>query len=108
MTNPAQLQITKPDGTFRYLIVEPVIQKTDATITGTGVFKIYKDAYGEESALFTEPLEIGKSENTLPDANNPDYLGTIVFEGELKWHYEGDLLDRGELAQLAEYIKEYR
>jgi len=61
MINPVQISIPQADGSDSYVIIEPVIEKDDgAGFRSTGVYKIYKDAFGDETHLFTEPAELGK------------------------------------------------
>ncbi len=104
MINPIQLLLKKADGGKRNIIIEPVLKKDGGDLKDTGVYELYKDAFGEESALFTEPLEIAEVNDDLPDKNNPDYLGrfSIDVNGNLK--YEGDLLSAHEQQQVLAYI----
>ena len=109
MINPVQTSITQPDGTDRFLIIEPVLEKErDRGLHATGMYKIYKDAFGDETHLFTEPAELNADSNHLPDEANPDYLGTLrVFDnGEIA--YTGDLLSIPEQRELAEIIQRYQ
>ncbi len=105
MINPGQLSLTTPDGTNRNIIIEPMLEKDEQGLRGTGVYKLYKDAFGEESSLFTEPLEAGETNDDLPDSKNPDFLGTLTFTTSLNWQYEGDLLSVDEQNQVVEYIQ---
>ena len=105
MINPVQFSIAQPDGSSRKVIIEPLLKKDDANILqNTGVYKIYKDAFGDESTLFTEPLEINESNTDLADEDNPDYLGKITIIDSIDWRYEGDLLNTEEQAQVIKYI----
>ena len=107
MTNPIQLSLTSADGTKRNIIIEPVLEKDTNGLHPTGTYKIYKDAFGDESTLFTEPLETAAPNNDLPDNLNPDYLGKIVFDNLSNWIYHGDLLSLDEQKQAATYILKY-
>ena len=107
MINPLQLSLINSDGSKRYIIIEPILEKHDKSLRNTGTYKIYKDAFGEESALFTEPLETTEPNTDLPDHLNPDYLGKIVFDGQSNWTYTGDLLSLEEQKQAAVYILKY-
>jgi hypothetical protein len=58
MTNPVQTHIPLADGGDRYVIIVPALHKgNDGKLHSTGLFKIYKDAFGDETHLFTEPGE---------------------------------------------------
>jgi hypothetical protein len=102
MINPVQLAITQPDGTLRRIIIEPVLHKTGEELHGTSVYKIYKDAFGDETELFTEPLESEEQASALPDESNPDYLGKI---SGVELTYEGEVLSEDEQAEVKAYIK---
>jgi hypothetical protein len=104
MINPVYFMIDQPDGPGRDIIIEPVLEKADGNIKGTGCYKLYKTSIDNESSLFTEKLEIDEKSNGLPDQDNPDYLGNITLTNEGKWHYQGDLLKPEEQRQVAEYI----
>lgn len=105
MVNPVQLSLTQSDGSSRKIIIEPVLEGSKENgLKNIGVYKIYKDAFGDESTLFTEPLEINESNTDLPDENNPDYLGKITITDETDWQYRGDLLNVEEQAQVVKYI----
>jgi len=106
MINAAQLSIIQPDGSLRKIIIEPVLKKGDKGLQNTGVYKIYKDAFGDESTLFTEPLELEEINNDLPDENNPDYLGKITVINSVEWQYKGDLLSTAEQLQVLKRIKD--
>jgi len=105
MINPVQLSLTQSDGSSRKIIIEPVLKSSEEnSLKNTGVYKIYKDAFGDESTLFTEPLEINESNTDLADEDNPDYLGKITIIDSIDWRYEGDLLNTEEQAQVIKYI----
>jgi hypothetical protein len=107
MKTPVQLNLTQADGSPRKVIIEPVLEEDDeGGLQNTGVYKIYKDAFGDETALFTEPLEINDINDQLADKDNPDYLGKIIMANDDKWSYEGDLLGADEQIQVLRYIKE--
>ena len=108
MINPVQTSITQPDGTDRFLIIEPILEKhDDGGLRATGTYKIYKDAFGDETHLYTEPAELSAESNGLPDAANPDYLGTLrIFDSE-DIAYAGDLLSLPEQRELANIILLY-
>jgi hypothetical protein len=108
MFNPVQTTIPQPDGSDRYVIIEPVLEKDgEQGLRSTGVFKVYKDAFGDETHLFTEPAE-SDEHAALPDEQNPDYLGKFVFEkGELQ-RFKGDVLSHAEQAWLAVFIESYQ
>ena len=90
MKNPATLILKHPDGSSRNIIIEPMLWPD---LTDMGTYKIYKTAIDNESALFTEALEIDEGKPALADDANPDYLGTIVMEPmREQWKYTGDLL----------------
>jgi len=105
MINPVQLSITTAGGSSRKIIIEPILKKEDEGLQNTGIYKIYKDAFGDETTLFTEPLEIAEGDSGLPDENNPDYLGKITILNSVEWKYEGDLLDTGEQLEVVKYIR---
>jgi len=108
MINPAQLSVVKSDGTIIKIIVEPVLTQQGKDLRPTGVYKLYKDAFGDESALFTEPLEINESNSGLRDSENPDYLGTLTITENNGYRYEGDLLGADEQSQVVDYIKKHK
>ncbi len=104
MKNPATLILKHPDGGSRNIIIEPMLW---ADLTDTGTYKIYKTAIDNESALFTEALEIDEGKPALADDANPDYLGTIVMEPMHRlWKYTGDLLTTKEQQQIASFIEQ--
>ena len=105
MINPIQLSLKKADGSRRNIIIEPILKKDDDNLHETGIYKLYKDAFGEESALFTEPLETGEANDDLPDKNNPDFLGRFIIDPDMNWKYEGDLLSEEEQQQVLAHIK---
>jgi hypothetical protein len=105
MTNPVQTSLLQADGSKRYVIIEPVLKKdAPAHLHETGIFKIYKDAFGDESHLFTEPAEKEGQADDLPDEQNPDYLGRLHFSGK-RWRYEGSGLSSKEQETLAKFIR---
>jgi hypothetical protein len=109
MINPVQTTIPQPDGSDRYVIIEPVLEKEGARgLRSTGVFKIYKDAFGDETHLFTEPAEREGPADELPDELNPDYLGKFVFQDGSVNHFEGGVLSLAEQAYLAVFIEDYQ
>ena len=107
MINPLQMTLINNEGEKRYIIIEPVLEKGDKGLRNTGVYKIYKDAFGEESKLITEPLETLAPNNRLPDDINPDYLGKMEFNVYSQWTYHGDLLSLEEQKEAATYIQRY-
>lgn len=71
MINTVQTMIPQQDGSDRYVIIEPVLIKDSVGAWGTnGEYKIYKDAFGDETRLFTEPLERDAPWDELPDEQN--------------------------------------
>jgi hypothetical protein len=105
MTDPVQTSLPQADGSKRYIIIEPVLKKdAPAHLHETGIFKIYKDAFGDESQLFTEPAEKEGQADDLPDEQNPDYLGRLHFSGK-HWRYEGSGLNSKEQETLAKFIQ---
>lgn len=107
MTNPLQLSLTASDGSKRNIIIEPILEKDSKGLHPTGTYRLFKDAFGDESHLFTEPLEAGAPANSLPDHLNPDYLGEIIFDGLSHWSYRGGFLSVDEQKQTANYIMKY-
>ncbi len=104
MKNPVYLALTHPDGSTRSIIIEPVLKHN---LADTGVYKIYKTSIDNESTLFTEELEIYETQASLPDNDNPDYLGTINFLPNHKhWDYNGDLLSKAEQQQIANFLQQ--
>ena len=103
MLTPAQISLVQPDESLRKVIVEPVLDQEDHELVDTGVYKIYKDAFGDETTLITEPRETGIN-NDLDDKNNPDYLRRIILVDGL-WNYEGDILSHDEQLQLAKFLR---
>lgn len=108
MINPVQTSITQPDGTDRNLIIEPILEKEgNSGLQSTGTYKIYKDAFGDETHLFTEPAELTTEEKHLPDEANPDYLGTLRIFDDGNVAYAGDLLSIQEQREVALVIQRY-
>ena len=104
MINPAQISLTQPDGSARHVIIEPILEKAGGEqLRDTGVYKIYKDAFGDESKLFTEPKEIDEKNNDLPDDQNPDFLGKITLKGS-DWICECELLSQSEMQEVVTFI----
>ena len=105
MLNPVQIKILGSEGERRFVIIEPILENSDGKIEATGSFKIFKDAFGEESALFTEPLEIDETGSSLPDSMNPDYLGLFDVKPDGTWNYHGNILSAAEQQQVAAIIQ---
>jgi hypothetical protein len=102
MKNPVTLALKHTDGSSRNILIEPILQHN---LTNTGVYKIYKTTIDNESALFTEELEIDESKPSLADSANPDYLGKITFgQDHQQWEYAGELLTADEQQQIALYL----
>ncbi|NOW96102.1 hypothetical protein [Mucilaginibacter sp. SG564] len=109
MFNPVQTTIPQPDGSDRYVIIEPILEKEgEQGLRSTGVFKIYKDAFGDETHLFTDPMESDGPADDLPDDENPDYLDRFVFENGSVQHFEGQVLSVAEQAYLVVFIETYQ
>lgn len=109
MINPVQTKIPLEDGSDRFVIIEPILEKDgEQGLRSTGVFKIFKDAFGDETHLFTEPAENEGPADDLPDEQNPDYLGKFVFEDGSVKHFEGQVLSIAEQAHLAVFIETYQ
>ena len=109
MISPVQTTIPQPDGSDRYVIIEPVLEKdSEGHFGSTGVYKVFKDAFGEETHLFTEPLERDGPAAELPDQQNPDYLGRFVFKNGEVQHFEGQVLSHAEQAYLAVFIESWQ
>lgn len=104
MLTPAQISIVQPDDTLRKIIVEPVLERDDNELVNTGIYKIYKDAFGDETTLITEPRERDINDD-LADKNNPDYLGRIILVDDGLWHYEGDILSSNEQLQVVKFLR---
>jgi len=104
MLIPAQISIIQPDDTLRKIIVEPVLERGDNGLVDTRVYKIYKDAFGDETTLITEPRERNINDD-LADKNNPDYLGRIILVDDGLWNYEGDILSMDEQLQVAKFLQ---
>lgn len=109
MMNSVQTTIPQADGTDRYVIVEPLLEKQgEQGLRSTGIFKIYKDAFGDETHLFTEPAELDEDNDDLPDEQNPDYLGKFIFENGSVKEFKGTVLSLAEQAYLAVFIETYQ
>jgi hypothetical protein len=108
MINPVQISIPQADGSDRYVVIEPIIEKTvDNSWRSTGEYKIYKDVIGDQTLLVTEPAEPGPVDDQLTDEQNPDYLGKFVFETGRVKHFEGQVLSVAEQAYLVIVIETY-
>ena len=109
MINPVQTSIPQADGSDRYVIIEPMLEKDgEQGLRSTGVFKIYKDACGDETHLFTEPAESDGLTDELPDEQNSDYLGKFLFENGNIQHFDGQVLSVAEQAYLVVFIETYQ
>ena len=109
MINPVQTSIPQQDGGDRFVIIEPVLEREGYRGLGsTGVFKIYKDAFGDETHLFTELAASGEKEDSVEDDQNPDYLGKFIFEHGQLHQFDGHLLSIAEQAFLAVFIETYQ
>ncbi|MDN3551631.1 hypothetical protein [Mucilaginibacter aquaedulcis] len=109
MINPVQTSIPQADGYDRYIIIEPLLENDGKQgMRSTGVFEIYKDALGDDTHLFTWPAKLHEDHETLPDEQNPDYLGKFVFEQGSVKHFEGQVLNVAEQAYLAVFIESYQ
>ncbi|WP_183568779.1 hypothetical protein [Mucilaginibacter sp. SP1R1] len=103
MKNPVTFDLKHTNGSSRNIIIEPLLRHN---LTNTGDYKIYKTSLDNESALFTETLEIDEGKAALADSDNPDYLGTIVLEPmRRQWKYTGELLTSDEQQQIATYLQ---
>ena len=108
MINPIQTHIPLADGGDRYVIIEPALHKgNDGKLYPTGLFKIYKDAFGDETHLFTESAERNGKADNLADDQNPDYLGKFQLS-ETEWKFEGSILSYREQVALVEFITNYK
>jgi len=107
MLTPVQISIVQPDESLRKIIIEPVLELDDNELADTGVYKIYKDAFGDETTLITEPRETGENDD-LADKNNPDYLGRIILVDDGLWNYEGDILSSDEQLQVATFLIKFK
>lgn len=106
MINPVQTTIPQADGSDRYVIIEPILERdADDKLQPTGVFKIYKAIKGDETHLFTEPAERAGKADELTDEENPDYLGKFIFENGVVQHFQGQVLSVAEQAYLAVVIE---
>lgn len=103
MLTPAQISVIRPDDSLRKIIVEPVLERDNDELVNTGVYKIYKDAFGDETTLITEPRERDINDD-LADKNNPDYLGRIILVDDGLWNYDGDVLSAEEQLQVAKFL----
>ena len=103
MLTPAQISIVQHDDSLRKIIVEPILEKNGDELVDTRAYKIYKDAFGDETVLITEPRETGENDD-LADQNNPDYLGKITLIDDTLWNYEGDILSSDEQLQIASFL----
>jgi hypothetical protein len=104
MKVPAQISIIQPDDSLRKIIIEPILERNGEDLIDTGVYKIYKDAFGDETVLIIEPREHGENDD-LADANNPDYLGRISLVDDGLWSYEGDILSHDEQVQVITFLR---
>jgi hypothetical protein len=109
MINPVQTSIPQPDGSHRFVIIEPILKRDgDQRLRPGGVFKIFKDASGDQTHLFTEPAEGERPASELPDEQNPDYLGEFVFQKGSLIDFRSLFLSEAEQAYLAGFIATYR
>lgn len=108
MINPVQTTITQADGSDLQVIIDSMLKKdSEGRFGSTGIFKIYKDAFGDETHLFTESAESDGPADDRPDEENPDSLGKFVFENGNRQHFEGQVLSLAEQAYLAVFIETY-
>lgn len=103
---PDTASLLQDDGSERYVIIEPILEEDEqGKLICTGQYKIYKDAFGDQTVLFTEPNESSIGDD-LADAANPDYLGSFSMDGETgDYIYEGMVvLSDEELQQVGKLI----
>ena len=86
LTRPANAWVKRRSGPDEIVRVVPVIGKAL-------IYKLYV-AYGT----------LGQD---LPDGQNTDYLGRILFDAEGYWIYDGEILTITEQEQLARFIINY-
>jgi hypothetical protein len=72
------------------------------------IVRVVPDMDNEDHAL-TYKLYVAYGNNTrhLPDEQNPDYLGQILFDPEGYWIYDGNELTVTEQEQLGKFIINY-
>ncbi|WCT14396.1 hypothetical protein [Mucilaginibacter jinjuensis] len=108
MTKPVQTSIPQADGSDRYVIIEPVVRNDgNQSSYATGIFKIYRDTFGDDITIISNSGQYGKPEDRLPDRYNPDYLGKFVFKDVDSMHFEGNVLSPTEQVHLAVFIGSY-
>jgi hypothetical protein len=107
MINAVTTSITNSEGDDRNIIIEPVLEKAgEHGLAETGVYKIYKDAFGDETQIFTEPNDFAENDD-LPDEQNPDYLGTVILNENGDYTFQSDLFTPDERRAIIEFIKTY-
>ncbi|GAA4325915.1 hypothetical protein GCM10023149_28460 [Mucilaginibacter gynuensis] len=81
MMSPVHITIPQADGSDRYVVIEPVLEKQDPKgLTSAGGYKIYQNNFGDDTPFITAPVEFDTPSNELPDDMNPDYLGKLLFK----------------------------
>jgi len=109
MINPVQTSVPQEDGNDRFVIIEPILEKNGAQdLRPTAVFKIFKDGFSDGTHFSTEPGEIDEQNGHLPDDENPDHLGSFLFENGNVKHFKGQGLSVAEQAYLAVFIETYQ
>jgi hypothetical protein len=104
MLTPAQISIVQHDDSLRKIILEPILEREGAGLVDTGTYKIYKDAFGDETVLITEPREKGEN-NDLADQSNPDYLGKVTLIDDNLFTYDGGILSTDEQLQVVKFLR---
>ena len=109
MMNPVHTTIPQADGSDQRVIIEPIIEIDGANgYRATGIFKIYKDSFGDEAHLISDSTKSGEEYESLNDEENEEYLGKLVFENGSISHFEGRILTLAEQAYLTVFIETYQ
>jgi hypothetical protein len=102
--------INTKTGKILNIIIEPVqTQSGNGGLDFTGVYAIYKgNDHGEAHLIELQEIapEIGDSLPLLEDAQNPEFLGRLTYNGnQSKWEYTGGKLTTDEQQQIVTFIQ---
>ncbi|WP_259065029.1 hypothetical protein HDF24_00355 [Mucilaginibacter sp. X4EP1] len=105
---PITLGVTGQDGEdYNVAIQHILIQDSNGIYGTTGIFNLYKDDFGLDKDDFGDLLGEREDDYDLPDDQNPDYLGRILFDDDGNWIYDGDTISIMEQEQLANFLINY-
>ena len=108
LLTPVSLGVTRSNGDdFNVQISHVLTEDESGVFEATGIFNLYLDTFGLDKDDFEDLIEGEFELVELPDDQNPNYLGRILFDPEGHWIYDGDILTIAEQEQIGEFILGY-